>query len=139
MTKETDHIEIILRALIVQDGKILLCHSNDEPPIYYLPGGHLEKGETIDQALKREIKEEIDAKIKKMTFLEFFENFFTWRGFRHHEINFLYDVEVEIKNPQAMKSQEDHISIGWLDIAKLPDFKLLPSCIHQYLVKHFKK
>ncbi len=38
-------------------------------------GGHLEKGETVRQALKREIKEELNIDIKDIKSLEFFNKY----------------------------------------------------------------
>jgi mutator protein MutT len=47
-------------ALIRNDeGKVLLCESHKWPGLYTVPGGHVELGETCEQALVREIKEEV--------------------------------------------------------------------------------
>lgn len=134
-----NHIEIILRAVIVHDDKILVCKSNDQPPIYYLPGGHLKMGEEMAQGLKREIREEVGAEIKNLKFLEFFENRFTHNNVYNHEINFLYQVDLKSKNPKSIKCQEDNFSIIWLEISKLSTSELLPSCIKEYLIKYLLK
>lgn len=139
MQKKRQNIEIILRAIIVINNKILLCASNDQPPIYYLPGGHLDFGETLDLCLKREIKEEMGVEIKTSRFLKLFENFFHWRGENHHEINLLYRVTLKTKNTEKIRCQEDHISLAWLETEKLKKFKLLPLNIHQYLMEYFKQ
>lgn len=137
MTSHINNIEIILRAIIVYHNQILLCHSPENPPnYYYLPGGHLEKGEKLEDCLKREMKEEINVNIKKMKFLSISENFFTDFKGKHHEINILYAVQSNTKNPQSVKSHESHVAITWLDIKKLPKVKLLPPNIHQYLINH---
>lgn len=59
---------------IVKRAKALIVNSNDEILVafchnnYYLVGGHVEKGETFEECLVREIKEEtgIDITIKKI-------------------------------------------------------------------------
>ncbi|HYK73295.1 MAG TPA: NUDIX domain-containing protein [Pseudoneobacillus sp.] len=54
-----------VRAVIVRDGQILLIHSNKGD--YKFPGGGVEKGESHDHALLREIAEEtgyINAVVK---------------------------------------------------------------------------
>ncbi|PIY96934.1 MAG: hypothetical protein COY66_02060 [Candidatus Kerfeldbacteria bacterium CG_4_10_14_0_8_um_filter_42_10] len=135
--KPVKNIEIILRAIIVNSDKILLCVSNDQPPIHYLPGGHLEYGETLEECLKREIKEEVGAVVKTSRFMETFENFFKWRGENHHEINLLYEVTLKTVNPEKIKCQESHISITWLAVSAIPKSRLLPASIHQYLIKYF--
>lgn len=139
MKKIQTPIEIILRAIIVANDKILLCASNDQPPIYYLPGGHLDPGETLEAGLKREIMEEAGVKVRAFKFLGLFENFFRWRGEDHHEINFLYQVTLNIKNPREIKSHESHISLIWLEIEKMKKFKILPFQMHKYLIEYFHK
>ena len=57
MDYELDHIETIARGVAVKDGKILLCKAKCGSSTY-LPGGHIELGETGREALVREIKEE---------------------------------------------------------------------------------
>lgn len=138
--KITDCIEIILRAIIIQDNQILLCHSSENPPnYYYLPGGHLEKGETLESGLKREIKEEINIKIINMKFLVLKENFYKDKQGNHHEINLLYAVDLDWDNSKSLKAQENHVFISWLETSKLPTIRLLPPNIHKYLIEYLNQ
>ncbi|HEX6819974.1 MAG TPA: NUDIX hydrolase [Ktedonobacterales bacterium] len=54
---------IAVSALIERDGQYLLAHRSDIP-WWNLPGGGLEYGETLDEGLAREIREEIGAVIE---------------------------------------------------------------------------
>lgn len=51
-----------------EDGLVLLCNSHKWPGLYTVPGGHVELGETCEEALVREIKEEVglDIKVKEL-------------------------------------------------------------------------
>lgn len=52
--------------IIVKNGKILLVKRAVSPflGLWNLPGGHVEYGETVEKAIKREIKEEIGNSVK---------------------------------------------------------------------------
>ena len=54
-------------ALIVNPkGKIFLMKSHKFNGMFVVPGGHIELGETMEQALKREVKEETNLDISEM-------------------------------------------------------------------------
>ena len=51
----------------MKNGKILIAKRNlkkDQGGLWEFPGGKVEKGENDEQALKREIEEELDAEIE---------------------------------------------------------------------------
>ncbi len=59
---ESEVTELVIRtkALVLNNDKLLLANEND---ILQFPGGHLEEGETLNDCLKREIKEECGIEI----------------------------------------------------------------------------
>ena len=51
-----------VKALIEKDGEILVLETEASDEVYYvLPGGKIEYGEEAEEALKREMKEEISS------------------------------------------------------------------------------
>ena len=51
-------------AIIIENNKLLMiCHKKDDDEYYLLPGGGVEYMESLDIALKREIKEELNVDI----------------------------------------------------------------------------
>lgn len=62
-------------AIIVDDGKVLLLNTI-HTGTYSLPGGGIEPGETIEAALKREVREEAGIEIEITRFIRFEEQFF---------------------------------------------------------------
>ena len=45
-------------AIMLSDGKILAMH-DERSPYFYLPGGRVKLGETAEQAVVREVQEEL--------------------------------------------------------------------------------
>ena len=58
MLKEIDK----LAWLLIQDGKLLVARSHNKA-LFYLPGGKREAGESDQQALSREINEELSVNL----------------------------------------------------------------------------
>jgi 8-oxo-dGTP diphosphatase len=47
----------------VRAGKLLLVSKHAAPDVFYLPGGKPEHGETSEETLRREIAEELGARV----------------------------------------------------------------------------
>lgn len=56
----------VIAAIIMQDDRVLLCQRKEGALSgkWEFPGGKLEKGETPEECLVREVKEELDIEIK---------------------------------------------------------------------------
>jgi len=74
-----ENFEICIRAVVQNKGKILVCF-HKEKGYYFLPGGHLEFGESIPDALFREVKEELGIKIRKFSLIGLVDNFYEEEG-----------------------------------------------------------
>lgn len=128
---ETDrYIECIARGVAVRNGRILLCRAKGGDSTY-LPGGHIEFGETGEMALVREVKEELGVDSKVTKTLGFLENAFLQKGEKHQEINLIYALEVE--GAEDAKSQEDWIEFVWWPLEKLEEANLLPRAIADFV------
>jgi 8-oxo-dGTP pyrophosphatase MutT (NUDIX family) len=75
-------------------GRILVSKSFDplKDEIFYRPlGGKIKFGETAAEALRRELREEIQAEISSLRYLETLENIFVYNGEPGHEIVMVFD------------------------------------------------
>lgn len=62
--------EVVCGALIVSsEGKVLLMKSHKWKDMYVVPGGHIEAGEKIEDAIKREVKEETNLDVFDIEFI----------------------------------------------------------------------
>lgn len=59
-------IPVVGAYIFNKQGKILLVKSKKYKDKYGGPGGHIELGETIEQAFRREVREETGLKISKL-------------------------------------------------------------------------
>ena len=120
-------IETIARGVCVRDGKLLLCRAKGGSSTY-LPGGHIEFGETGRQALVREVKEELGVESSTGAFLGVVENAFLQHGKPHAEINLVYELMLGTGNGELppLNAQEDWIEFEWCDLNRLDEANLLP-------------
>ena len=119
-------IETIARGVCIRNGRLLLCRAKGGATTY-LPGGHIEFGETGRQALVREIKEEPGLDAQTGRFLGVVENSFTQHGKPHAEINLVYELALP---PDAVASAlEDWIEFEWREVSNLND--LLPTAFQR--------
>jgi nucleoside triphosphatase len=95
-------------ALIVnKEGKILLAKSHKWFDKYTLPGGHIELGETIEEAIKREVKEEVGLDVEVVEFLTMQEAIYAAEFYKkRHFIFFDFLCRVE---DQQVKLDHDEI------------------------------
>jgi 8-oxo-dGTP diphosphatase len=135
------NIEICVRAIIRSKERILVCW-HKEKKYYFFPGGHVDFGETAEAALVRELKEELDIAVRKLSFIGIIENIYIekrdkhkeHRG-KHHEINLAFSVSAKkVKD----KSLEDHIDFFFLDNKKFKKEKVLPISLQKSVIKWLK-
>ena len=128
------HIETIARGVCIKDGKVLLCLPKDRS-YSYLPGGHIEFGETGREALVREMKEETGLDATAGDLLGVVESQFVQKGEKHCEINLIYEMRLrscEVEELRGVKSQEDWICFDWVPCDKIDSANLLPPEMKPY-------
>jgi nucleoside triphosphatase len=75
--KEKKYPEPVVGALIInKEGKILLAKSKKWVDQYTVFGGHVELGETLEEAVKREVKEEAGIDVEVLDKLSFMDSIF---------------------------------------------------------------
>ena len=119
-------IETIARGICIQQGRVLLCRAKGGATTY-LPGGHIEFGETGRQALEREMREEMGVASTASAFVDVVENQFTQHGKPHAEINLVY--RLELPDGVAARACEDWIDFEWRDLGDLANAHVLPAAM----------
>lgn len=123
-------IEMIARGLWVRDDMVLLCRST-KGGYTYLPGGHVEFGESASAALAREMLEEVGITVNVGPPLLCVELFFEDRKL-HHEYTVVFHVEPSEPVVEVV-SQERGISFEWMPLALVSEIDLRPDPIRAWL------
>lgn len=125
------YTELIARGFIFQKGRVLLCKRKDRD-YYFFPGGHVEFGEFAKDALEREIKEEVGARVTKCDFIGVAENVFKDAENVFHEVNFTFQAEIDQEDVKAL---EDHLEFRWLSWGEFEKAEVLPTSLKEKIIK----
>ena len=137
-TSGSDKFNYRVCAMIISDGKILAMH-DDRSPYYYLPGGRVALGETAENAVIREVQEELGITPKIVRPLWLNQAFFNEDvdNLKYHElcIYFLMDIADTdlLKRGKQFTSNEGYrtYSFEWLEFERLKDEYFYPLFLKQ--------
>jgi nucleoside triphosphatase len=131
--------EPIVGAFILnKKGQLFLFQTHKWNNSYCVPGGHIEWGESIDNALLREVKEETNLIVKKKKFLclwEFIAEEEFWKKKHMIFLNFLVETTNEMQEVKLNHEAEEYIWITPQKALSLPLEKYTKLTIEQYLLK----
>ena len=116
--------------VLIKNNKILVQREKDGTE-YTLPGGHVKFGETSEESLIREYKEEtgVDILCSRMIWVE--ETFWKWGNKNAHTISFYYLISLKNENDipnDYFQSHKDNcnVMIEWISIDKLKNLTIYP-------------
>ena len=111
-------------AIIIEDGKVLLARRAKGEKLagyWEFPGGKREDGETIEQCLVREIREELSLDIEVVG--EFDTSDYEYPGGQIRLIGLLAEIQ------NGVISKTVHDLVEWIDISSVLDYQLAPADI----------
>lgn len=123
--------------VLLRNDRILVQSDNN---IYALPGGHVKIGETSEQTLIREYKEETGANILCDRLIWVEETFWEWDNKDVHGVVFYYLISLEDNEEipdDYFVSQKDNcnITLKWVNINELKQLQIYPTFIKDRIEK----
>lgn len=114
--------------LVVQDaaGRTLVGLRNNEPAkdAWFVPGGRVGKGESLDTAFRRIVNQEIGLTLRRedARFLGVFEHFYETNFLDRPDLGTHYVVlahQVEVADPDSLRMDDQHREVRWLTSEEL--------------------
>jgi colanic acid biosynthesis protein WcaH len=127
--------------MIVRNNKqeVLLGRRINKPAqgFWFVPGGRILKGETLELAFKRLLKAELNIVSRPAEFKGVYQHFYddnmSGNDFGTHYVVLAY--EIQINDSLGALPNEQHGSYKWLPVSEL----LKDECVHKHTKWYFQK
>lgn len=124
---------ILARAVIRNNGQVLVVRAEGQPHTF-LPGGHREDGEGLEDCLRRELDEELGVQAQIGTYLGGVEHRWTRDGERQYEINHCFSVSAPALTSNTTPSaHEAYLTFTWAPVNRLDSVALEPAPLRTLL------
>jgi 8-oxo-dGTP diphosphatase len=114
---------ILARGIILVDNHVLVAKAVDATTTF-LPGGHVEVGESMPATLERELLEELGLVVKMERYLGAIEH--KHGSPEEYEINHVFAARCDLQKIQPLSSREAQLEFKWLPLDSLEANNLLP-------------
>ena len=127
-------------AVIIKDGLILLIHRfRNGVEFFVLPGGGVEEGESIEEAVIREVKEEtnFDAKINKKIW-EYLNEYNGSQKMHYFYLITNFSGDMKLGGEEAKEnSAENSYALEWHKLDDIENLPLKPEKVKEKIKEEF--
>ncbi len=127
----SDRPEVCVGAVAVADGHLLMVRRGHGPAAgeWSVPGGRVERGETLAEAVVREVAEETGLEGVCGPFLGWVEGL----GPDHHHV--VLDFVVVVDRDDTPVAGDDAVEAAWVPLSSVPDLRLVDG-LAEFLAEH---
>lgn len=125
------------KALIIRDGRMLAIRIQDGDEVFHImPGGGQEPGETLADAVAREVAEEVGLRVRPRDLAFVIEGA---QGEAFHRIDLVFHCEYlgEIEHAD-LHGDTNQAGFDWLDVATLNRSTLYPSKLRRPIMNLYE-
>lgn len=126
--------------LITNDrGELLLARRGQEPGkgLFDLPGGFVDIGESAENAVRRELKEELGAMVEKVQYLASYPNEYIYSGLTVHTLDMAFRCEVA--ETFGLKPADDVVEIQFFAPQDIPTEEIAFHSIRTIILDFIKE
>ena len=138
-TREQKWFRYRAAAIIVENGCALFA-GNDQDPYFYSVGGGVHVGETAEEAVVREVREETGVRYEVDRLAVIHENFFQGEGTSGtldcHEVSFYFLMKPrgsQVLNCHSETAGGIAEHMHWIPIAELDNYRAYPVWLKDFL------
>lgn len=135
-----EHLLNFRVSAVIKKGDKILVHHTIGSEHFTLPGGRVKEGESSIEAIKREIKEELNIETEYIRAVSIIENFFEMKGKQYHEILMTHELkfkEEEIYNKESYEPAEidkkDKLEFFWIKVKDIEQMNFVPNAMKEIL------
>ncbi len=131
-------------AIVIRDNEVLLMErKNNEKHYFVFPGGGVEEGETIEEAVLREVMEEttLKVKIEKKLYAHYYDSSYKGRSSQFFYLCSYISGEpklCEANEKEDMKKGNNYYKPQWVKVDVLQNLLVYPLEIRDWLLEDIK-
>ncbi|GMA19325.1 NUDIX domain-containing protein [Arsenicicoccus piscis] len=123
--KPATQIEVVVRAVLRNGPRILLAQMKGYD-FWFLPGGHVEVGESAPDALHRELRDELGIEVHVDQLIAVSENRYVLDDEERHEVNLVFLARVESRPEHSL---DPRLEFRWFQTDALINLDIRPKAL----------